>query len=47
MVDLAKWDTPILIRCENDECGVYSFRDELEENNWECPHYGKPIPKPE
>jgi len=47
MMDLRKWDTPGLIRCENEECGGVSFRHEIEQNQWNCPYCGKPVSKPE
>jgi hypothetical protein len=47
MVEKDWLDTVTLIQCEDDECGGFTFRDELEENNWECPHCGKRIPKSE
>jgi rubredoxin len=47
MVDLAKWDTPTLIECENENCGGVSFQDEIEENDWKCPYCGIAISKPE
>jgi acetyl-CoA carboxylase beta subunit len=40
-------DTETLIKCDNEECGGYSFEHELEENEWKCPHCRKPILKPE
>ena len=40
-------DTETLIKCEDGECGGYPFKDELEENEWKCPHCGKPISIPE
>jgi hypothetical protein len=47
MVDEAWLDTVTLIKCEDDECGGYTYMDTLENNNWECPRCGKPISKPE
>jgi acetyl-CoA carboxylase beta subunit len=47
MVDKDWWDTVTSIKCEDEECGGYTYKDELEKNDWECPHCGKPIPKPE
>jgi hypothetical protein len=35
-------DTETLIKCDNEECGGYSLEHELEENEWKCPHCGKP-----
>ena len=26
--------------------GGFTYKDELEENDWECPYCGKPISKP-
>jgi len=40
-------DTETLIKCKNEKCGGYSFEHELEENDWNCPHCGKAISKPE
>jgi acetyl-CoA carboxylase beta subunit len=47
MVDKDWWDTVTLIKCEDEKCSGYTYKDELEENNWECPHCGKPLPKPD
>jgi rubrerythrin len=40
-------DTESLTKCQEDGCGGFSFERELEENDWKCPHCGKPISKPE
>jgi rubrerythrin len=38
-------DNTPLIRCEG--CEGFSFRHEIQMNNWRCPYCGKPISKPE
>jgi rubrerythrin len=47
MVDLKNWDTQTLIRCDNEKCEAVSSMHEFEENDWNCPHCGKPFSKPE
>lgn len=47
MVDKDWSDTETLIRCNDEKCGGYSFEDELEKDDWNCPYCGKPISKPE
>ena len=47
MDDRNWWLISTLIRCEDDECGGFSFEHELEQNDWKCPHCEKPISKPE
>ena len=45
MKGIIEWDKKLSKFGEDEECGGYTFREELEENNWKCPHFGKPIPK--
>ena len=33
MIDKDWWDTVTLIKCENDDCGGYSFKDDIEGND--------------
>jgi hypothetical protein len=40
-------DNGPLIRCEDEECEGFSFRHEIQMNNWRCPYCGKPISKPQ
>jgi len=45
MVDLKKSDPLILINCDNGECGKYSFKQDLEKNDYKCPYCGEFISK--
>lgn len=47
MVDLKKADPLKLIKCDNAKCGRYSFEQDIEKNNCECPHCGRPFSMPE
>jgi acetyl-CoA carboxylase beta subunit len=47
VVDLKKADPLKLIKCDNAKCGRYSFEQDIEKNNWECPHCGRPFSMPE
>jgi acetyl-CoA carboxylase beta subunit len=40
-------DTETLVKCKEEDCGGFAFEQELEENDWKCPHCGKPIAKPD
>jgi DNA-directed RNA polymerase subunit RPC12/RpoP len=47
MVDLKNAGPLKYIRCDNEQCGKYSFEQDLEKNDYKCPSCGKRISKPE
>ena len=47
MVDLKNAGPMKYIKCDNGECGKYSFEQDLKENHYKCPYCGKSISKPD